>query len=397
MDQVAIHEAMEQQTISITKAGIQATLNARTSILAAANPVFGRYDRTKTLKANIAISAAIMSRFDLFFIIVDECNPKIDALIAQQIVKNHAYQGQQQAQAQAPFSRAQLQRYIAFARTIHPMFTPASRNALVECYRLLRSNDMLGKNKTAYRITVRQLESLVRLSEGLARLHLDPEVKEIYVREAYRLLQRSIIFVEAEDVELEADDDDDDDKEDAAANGEDDNEDGDVIGNDEHKNRRRHEKNNGRGGGDADQEGQHTLQGTRYIHTLHGNNDHIFGFWYWIWFCFTMIMIMIMNIMVVEPTEEELWAAVAEAEAYHAAGHAQKIEDMDEPTRMVDRIISASAAVDAEASTTGSYSRFCSFPFFTCFVFVFWKYHEIWKEIVCLCCYCCCCCCRLLL
>ena len=73
-DQVAIHEAMEQQTISITKAGIQATLNARTSILAAANPVFGRYDRTKTLKANVAISAPIMSRFDLFFVILDEGN-----------------------------------------------------------------------------------------------------------------------------------------------------------------------------------------------------------------------------------------------------------------------------------------------------------------------------------
>jgi hypothetical protein len=85
-DQVAIHEAMEQQTISITKAGIQATLNARTSILAAANPVFGRYDRTKTLKANIAVSAAIMSRFDLFFVILDECNPTIDESIARHIV-----------------------------------------------------------------------------------------------------------------------------------------------------------------------------------------------------------------------------------------------------------------------------------------------------------------------
>lgn len=62
---------------------------------------------------------------------------------------------------------------------------------------------MIGKNKTAYRITVRQLESLVRLSEALARLHLDDEVKEVYVREAYRLLQRSIIFVETEDIELD--------------------------------------------------------------------------------------------------------------------------------------------------------------------------------------------------
>lgn len=70
-DQVAIHEAMEQQTISIAKAGISATLNSRTSILAAANPIFGRYDKTKTLKNNIDLSAPIMSRFDLFFVLCD--------------------------------------------------------------------------------------------------------------------------------------------------------------------------------------------------------------------------------------------------------------------------------------------------------------------------------------
>ncbi|VDM29940.1 unnamed protein product [Toxocara canis] len=73
-DQVAIHEAMEQQTISITKAGIKATLNARASILAAANPLGGRYDRSRPLKQNIQLSAPIMSRFDLFFVLVDECN-----------------------------------------------------------------------------------------------------------------------------------------------------------------------------------------------------------------------------------------------------------------------------------------------------------------------------------
>lgn len=204
-DQVAIHEAMEQQTISITKAGIQATLNARTSVLAAANPVYGRYDRSKTLKANITISAAIMSRFDLFFVILDECNPKIDEQIARHIVANHAVDGIQAAQQSAPFSREQLQKYIAYAKTLQPSFTADSRNELVKCYRLLRQNDMLGKNKTAYRITVRQLESLIRLSEAVARLHLDMEVKKEYVGEAYRLLQKSIIFVEADDVELEED------------------------------------------------------------------------------------------------------------------------------------------------------------------------------------------------
>ncbi len=71
------------------------------------------------------------------------------------------------------FSREQIQKYIQFARCLNPIVTKESRKVLVECYRLLRSNDILGKNKTAYRITVRQLESLVRLSEALARLHLD--------------------------------------------------------------------------------------------------------------------------------------------------------------------------------------------------------------------------------
>ena len=90
-DQVAIHEAMEQQTISITKAGITATLNARASILAAANPIGGRYDRTKSLKQNISITAPLMSRFDLFFVILDECDTSVDHSIANHIIKNHRH------------------------------------------------------------------------------------------------------------------------------------------------------------------------------------------------------------------------------------------------------------------------------------------------------------------
>jgi len=230
-DQVAIHEAMEQQTISITKAGIQATLNARASILAAANPVFGRYDRTKTLKANVNISPAIMSRFDLFFVILDECNPETDELIARHIIDNHRGDVASGLPSHVPpFTQEQLLKYIKFAKTLNPVITKETRKVFVECYRLLRQNDILGKNKTAYRITVRQLESLIRLSEALARLYMDPEVhsKNInnknnlidfdhlsfsliiflqirpdYVKEGYRLLQKSIIFVETEDIELD--------------------------------------------------------------------------------------------------------------------------------------------------------------------------------------------------
>lgn len=116
-DQVAIHEAMEQQTISIAKAGIQATLNARTSILAAANPVGGRYNRKMSLKANVAMSAPIMSRFDLFFVVLDECNPEVDLKLATHIVNVHRYRD---IALNPEFSTDELQRYIRYARTFNP-------------------------------------------------------------------------------------------------------------------------------------------------------------------------------------------------------------------------------------------------------------------------------------
>ena len=91
-DQVAIHESMEQQAISIAKASIHATLNARTSILASANPIRGRYDRKKTLRANLQMSTPIMSRSDLFFVVLDKCNPETDMNIAKHIVNVHRLQ-----------------------------------------------------------------------------------------------------------------------------------------------------------------------------------------------------------------------------------------------------------------------------------------------------------------
>lgn len=207
-DQVAIHEAMEQQTISITKAGIQATLNARASILAAANPIYGRYDRTKTLKANVALSAPILSRFDLFFVVLDECNPDTDRLVAQHILDVH--RGKEKV-IKPPFTKEQMQRYIRFVRTLNPQLTPESQRVLVDCYRKLRQGDTLGRSRSAYRITVRQLESMIRLSEAIARLYCTDEIQPSFVREAYRLLKTSIIQVETADVEMEEDDDDDDD------------------------------------------------------------------------------------------------------------------------------------------------------------------------------------------
>ncbi|KAJ6229453.1 intein-containing DNA replication licensing factor mcm6 precursor [Anaeramoeba flamelloides] len=199
-DQVAIHEAMEQQSISISKAGIQATLNARTSILAAANPIGGRYDKTRTLKSNVIISAPIMSRFDLFFVVIDQCDEVTDYNIARHIVGIHQ---KKDIAIKPEFSTQQLRKYIQFARAIKPQITQESKRLMVDYYRQMRQNDCVGSSKSSYRITVRQLESMVRLSEALARVHCDDIVRPKYVREAARLLMKSIIKVETEDIELD--------------------------------------------------------------------------------------------------------------------------------------------------------------------------------------------------
>ncbi|EGO59994.1 hypothetical protein NEUTE1DRAFT_121681 [Neurospora tetrasperma FGSC 2508] len=204
-DQVAIHEAMEQQTISIAKAGIQATLNARTSILAAANPVGGRYNRKTTLRANINMSAPIMSRFDLFFVILDECNEQVDRHLAEHIVGLH----QNRDQAIEPeFSTEQLQRYIRFARTFRPEFTDEAKEVLVQRYKDLRADDAQGGiGKNSYRITVRQLESMIRLSEAIAKANCVEEITPDFVNEAFHLLRQSIISVEHDDVEVDDEED----------------------------------------------------------------------------------------------------------------------------------------------------------------------------------------------
>jgi DNA replication licensing factor MCM6 len=200
VDQVAIHEAMEQQTISIAKAGIHATLNARTSVLAAANPIGGRYDRSKSLRANLNLSAPIMSRFDLFFVIVDECNREADRRIASHIMAVHREIPEEEGDH---FTTEELRKYIRFAREINPVITDDSRKVLVSSFVELRQEDSVGVSRSSYRITVRQLEALVRLSEALARMHLDYEVRPEYVREASRLLKKSIIQVEAEAILLD--------------------------------------------------------------------------------------------------------------------------------------------------------------------------------------------------
>ncbi|XP_034948012.1 DNA replication licensing factor Mcm6 [Chelonus insularis] len=201
-DQVAIHEAMEQQTISIAKAGVRATLNARTSILAAANPIGSRYDRSKSLQQNVMMTAPIMSRFDLFFILVDECNEVIDNAIAKKIVDLHS---NNIVSIETVYEQHEILRYINFAKHFKPVINVDAAELLVESYTTLRQREGIGSNKSTWRVTVRQLESLVRLSEALAKLECGDRVTVKHVAEARRLLSKSIVRVEQPDIDLDED------------------------------------------------------------------------------------------------------------------------------------------------------------------------------------------------
>ncbi|EDO14516.1 hypothetical protein Kpol_278p4 [Vanderwaltozyma polyspora DSM 70294] len=217
-DQVAIHEAMEQQTISIAKAGIHATLNARTSILAAANPIGGRYNRKLSLRGNLNMTAPIMSRFDLFFVVLDDCNEHIDTELASHIVDLHM---KRDMAIDPPYSAEQLRRYIKYARTFKPILTKEAREFLVKKYKELRNDDAQGYSRSSYRITVRQLESMIRLSEAIARANCVDEITPDFVAEAYDLLRQSIIRVDVDDVEIDDEEDNDgDDNNNNPTNGE---------------------------------------------------------------------------------------------------------------------------------------------------------------------------------
>lgn len=192
-DQVSIHEAMEQQTITIAKAGIHATLNAKCSVLAAANPVNGRYDKRKTLKQNINLSAPIMSRFDLYFVLIDDVDYDSDANIATHILNNHL-----DIEKEGYFKVEDVKAYIQHVRGREPRMGKEAHALLVRNYIRLRQDTLVHSQN--YKVTVRHLESMIRLSEALAKVHYDKEVRPEHVEEAYRLIQSSIVEVSKDDV-----------------------------------------------------------------------------------------------------------------------------------------------------------------------------------------------------
>ena len=223
IDRVAIHEAMEQQTVTISKAGIHASLNARCSVLAAANPVYGNYDRDRRIVENIGLPDSLLSRFDLLFVVLDQLDPDLDRRIAGHVITGHGYKSivgksgydsddddddDDQEDADKPKSIWQrsryqstqpstghndcstynnddvlqhefLRKYLRYAKRFKPDLTDEAREYIVTSYAEMRTR----QDERTLPITARSLETVIRLASAHAKARLsriveaEPDVK----------------------------------------------------------------------------------------------------------------------------------------------------------------------------------------------------------------------------
>ncbi|KAK0484021.1 MCM2/3/5 family-domain-containing protein [Armillaria novae-zelandiae] len=191
-DRTAIHEVMEQQTISISKAGISTTLNARTSILAAANPLYGRYNPKVSPVENINLPAALLSRFDLLFLILDKPSRDEDERLAQHVTFVHMFNKHPELDHE-PVEPNIMRHYIAQARTIRPTVSAQVSKHVVDSYVRLRKMSKAdeAQNKSHTYTSARTLLGILRLSQALARLRTSSIVDYSDVDEALRLMECS--------------------------------------------------------------------------------------------------------------------------------------------------------------------------------------------------------------
>jgi len=188
---VILHEAMEQQTISVAKAGIVCQLNARTAVLASANPVESRYNPKRSVIENIRLPPSLLSRFDLIYIMLDKSNEAADKRLASHILSLYTkeYQEQQmEVESNQPrISRELLAKYISFARKkANPVISQECVEEMVNAYVEMRR---MGTSRNIITATPRQLESIIRISEALAKMRLSDRVEKSDVQEAVRLIK----------------------------------------------------------------------------------------------------------------------------------------------------------------------------------------------------------------
>lgn len=234
MDRTAIHEVMEQGRVTIAKAGIHARLNARCSVLAAANPVYGRYDQYKTPMENIGLQDSLLSRFDLLFIMLDQMDPEQDREISDHVLRMHRYRapGEQDGDAmplgsavdilatddpnfsqedqqdtqiyekhdnllhgtkkkkEKMVSAAFMKKYIHVAKIIKPALTQESAAYIAEEYSRLRSQDSMSSDTARTSpVTARTLETLIRLATAHAKARMSKTVDLQDAEEAVELVQ----------------------------------------------------------------------------------------------------------------------------------------------------------------------------------------------------------------
>src|SRR6476620_1229535 len=184
-DRSSLHEVMEQQTCSVAKGGIVATLNARTSILSAANPMYGKYDVFKNITENVNLPIPLLTRFDLIYVIRDMPEREKDSRIAGHILEIHR---DVEHAAQPAIEMDLFRKYLAYAKQIEPKLTIEVINALRDYYMKMRNVDSEGM----ITVTPRQLEGLIRLATARARLLLQDNVKIEDAERAIYLVQRML-------------------------------------------------------------------------------------------------------------------------------------------------------------------------------------------------------------
>jgi len=185
-DRSAILEALEQQTISVAKAGIVATLNSRTSVLAASNPKMGRLDRSRNLVQQIGLEPVILSRFDLIFIIRDEPHGEMDKKIARHMLELH----RKPEIAKPPIDSEMLRKLVIYGRKyIHPRLKEEKVIKKMEEF-YVKNRSVAERGEAPVPITPRQLESMIRLAKASARMHFREEVTEEDVTRAIELISK---------------------------------------------------------------------------------------------------------------------------------------------------------------------------------------------------------------
>jgi len=210
-DRVSIHEAMEQQSISISKAGIVTTLQARCAVMAAANPIGGRYDTSYTFSENVDLTEPILSRFDILCVVKDTADPVADEALAKFVVANHAQshpladqtdlehmkQVESELASTSSLSHIEkipqdlLRKYIIYAREkIHPKLNQMDQDKVAKVYSELRRESM---STGSVPITVRHIESVLRMAEANAKMHLREFVSQDDINMAIRVTLEAFI------------------------------------------------------------------------------------------------------------------------------------------------------------------------------------------------------------